>query len=374
MPSRVIITVSNDIATDNRVLRFAGVLAGGGDHVVIAGRQLKGSLPVDQLPYKCRRFNMLFKRSFMFYASLNIRLFFFLLFSKFDILVSVDLDTLPAGYLVSLVRNKKLVFDSHEYFTGVPELRERKFVRDFWKSIERIILPRLSFVITVNNSIAELYRGEYGSDSIVIRNVTERYDGPVMAREMIGASDDELLLVLQGRGLNMGNGGEPLIEAIKDIDRVRLMIIGGGDRLKKLKTMAEKDPLKSKIIFFPVMPWDTMMSYTAAADAGVALFEPGCTNLDLCLPNKLFEYIGAGLAVLANELKEISLVLNKYDCGVVIKYPDRKNITEAILFLRDNPERLKDMKRHSLIALEDLNWEKESEKLKSFISLVKDGI
>ncbi|HKL66904.1 MAG TPA: glycosyltransferase [Bacteroidales bacterium] len=372
MPSRVLITVSNDIATDSRVLRFAGILADGGDHVLISGRRLKGSLPVDHLPYKCRRFNMLFKRSFMFYASLNIRLFFFLLFSKFDILVSVDLDTLPAGYLVSLIKSKKLVFDSHEYFTGVPELRERKFVRGFWKSIERIILPQLSYIITVNDSISELYRGEYGSECVVIRNVSERYVGPVMAREMIGASDDELLLVLQGRGLNMGNGGEPLIEAIRDIDRVRLMIIGGGDRLKKLKVMAEKDTLKSKIIFFPVMSWERMMSYTAAADVGVAMFEPGCTNLDLCLPNKLFEYIGAGLAVLANELKEISLVLNKYDCGVAVEYPDRKNIAEALLFLRDNPDRLKEMKRNSLTAFGDLNWKKESAKLKSLISLVKD--
>lgn len=371
MPSRVLITVSNDIATDNRVLRFAGALASGGYHVSIAGRLLKGSLPVGQLPYKCRRFNMLFKRSFMFYAFLNVRLFFFLLLNKFDILVSVDLDTLPAGYLACVIKNKNLVFDSHEYFTGVPELCGRKFVKGFWKSIEKIILPRLSYIVTVNKSIADLYREEYGSDIVVIRNVSEGYTGPVMTRKLLEVSAGDLLMVLQGRGLNKGNGGEQLIEAIKDIDNVHLMVIGGGDRLNKLKSLAENDPLKGKISFYPVMPWNRMMSYTAAADVGISLFEPGCTNLDLCLPNKLFEYIGAGIAVLANELKEISLVLNKYECGLIIRYPDRENITRALKFLRDNPDRVKEMKNHSLTAFEDLNWDKESAKLMSLMSRVK---
>jgi len=81
----------------------------------------------------------------LFYANYNIRLFFYLLYSKVDILWSNDLDSLPANYLASKVKGKKLIYDSHEYFTEVPELVSRPDVQKVWESIEEIIFPKLTF-------------------------------------------------------------------------------------------------------------------------------------------------------------------------------------------------------------------------------------
>src|SRR5688500_271887 len=103
--------------------------------------------------YRTNRFRMFFEKGALFYAWFNVRLFWFLLFRSSDILVANDLDTLLPNYLVSKLKRKKLVYDSHEYFTEVPELISRPKVKAVWEHIERFIFPKLKYVSTVNHSI-----------------------------------------------------------------------------------------------------------------------------------------------------------------------------------------------------------------------------
>src|SRR6185436_13246094 len=116
-----------------------------GNKVVLVGRKLRKSLPLDSRPYKTIRFNLWFEKGPLFYASYNLRLFIFLMFNGADILLANDLDTLPANYLAARFNNIILVYDSHEYFTGVPELENRPLVKKIWKSIEQFIFPQLKF-------------------------------------------------------------------------------------------------------------------------------------------------------------------------------------------------------------------------------------
>ena len=109
------------------------------------------------IPEKHKLLRLMFNKGPLFYAEYNIRLFFFLLFKKVDILVANDLDTLPANYLISRIRKKILVYDSHEYFTEVPELVGRDFVRRVWSGIEKRILPKIKYSYTVCESIARIY-------------------------------------------------------------------------------------------------------------------------------------------------------------------------------------------------------------------------
>ena len=117
---------------------------------------------------------MLFKKGASFYAFYNLRLFFYLLFHKADVLLSNDLDTLLANHWAKKFKsNCKLVYDSHEYFVGVPELTHKPGIQKIWRRIEKKCLPKTDQRYTVNESIATLYKSEYGLDFEVVRNISD---------------------------------------------------------------------------------------------------------------------------------------------------------------------------------------------------------
>ena len=133
---RILISVTNDLTTDQRVEKACEVLSEIGYDVLLVGRKLKKSLPI-QRNYKTIRFRLLFNVGFLFYAEFNIRLFIFLLFTKKDLLFSNDVDTLLPNYIISKLQNKKLVFDSHELFSEIPELVHKKRVKNVWLFLEK---------------------------------------------------------------------------------------------------------------------------------------------------------------------------------------------------------------------------------------------
>ena len=96
-----------------------------GYDVTLVGRK-KNSQSLTSRPYKVIRFNMFFKKGFLFYMFFNLRLFFLLLFKKSDILISNDLDTIFPNFLVSKFKKSQIIYDSHELFTEVPELLSKK--------------------------------------------------------------------------------------------------------------------------------------------------------------------------------------------------------------------------------------------------------
>lgn len=366
MPKRVIISLSNDVITDQRVLKIAEVISESGSQITILGRKLPESLPVSLLPYRVRRFRMLFRRGYLFYMFLNIRIFLYLLFHKADILVANDLDTVLPNYLISRLRAKPMVFDSHEYFTGVPELISRPQVRAVWKRIERFTIPGINFIMTVNNSIAGLLKDEYNVDPLVVRNLSKRYNAVAVDREKIGFRNEELLLILQGRGINTGRGAEELLQAVLELDGVQLMIVGGGDVLNNLKELYAEGGSPDKIKFFPVMTWEEMMNYSCSADIGISLDKGDCINSKFSLPNKIFDYLNSGLAVIASDLPEIRIIVEKFNCGLLINRVNKDSVIKEICLLRDNRVLLKNLKERARLASGELIWDNEKAKVRDF--------
>ena len=139
---RIIISVTSDLYTDQRVHKTAITLQEMGFDVLLVGRKLPTSLSIKR-SYKTKRMRLIFKTEVWFYMEYNIRLFFFLLFTKTDVLLANDLDTLLSNFLISKLKRKLLVYDSHEMFCEGPELQGRKFVQSVWRFIERSIVPKL---------------------------------------------------------------------------------------------------------------------------------------------------------------------------------------------------------------------------------------
>lgn len=346
---------------------MATVINSLGADVTIIGRHLDKCCENDTFPYHTHRFRMFFRKGFLFYKFINIRLFFYLLFHKSHILVANDLDTLLPNFLVSKLKRIPLVYDSHEYFTGVPEIQNRPFVKWVWTTIEKSIFPRLEHIITVSDSIADQYEKQYGIRPTVVRNCAKRSEHiKSYNRSEIGVPEDFLLLILQGGGINIDRGGEELIEAVSRLEKVFLIIAGSGDVIGLLKEKAIELNSFDRIRFISKLPWEEMMRYTKSSDAGLSLDKDTNLNYHFSLPNKLFDYISAGIPVIAGNLPEVKKIIDENSCGICIPAVTPDEIGKAITRLRDDRILLNNMRLNSVSASESLNWDLESSKVKNF--------
>jgi hypothetical protein len=363
----VIVSVTNDLVTDNRVNKICSFLVSEGYSLTLVGRELSGSLPLNVRNYKTKRFSLLFTKGPFFYIEFNIRLFIYLLFHKSSLLVSNDLDTLLANYLASKFKSSKLVYDTHEYFTEVPELVENPFKQKIWLSVEKWIFPKLKNVYTVNESIAEIYTKKYKVPVHVIRNVAPNFvTSENKSRKDIGLPQDKFILIIQGSGINKRRGAEEAVEAMNFIKNALLLIIGSGDVLDELKSKVEKQQWREKVLFLPKMPYAEMMQYTRNADLGLAIDHTDILNHKLALPNKLFDYIQAEIPVLATEIIEIEKIIKKYNIGYVLHDGlTAIHIADKINQIRSKySNQIDELKINLKKAKSIENWDVELEKLK----------
>ena len=383
---RAFVAVTNDLSTDNRVHRTCMVLMELGYDVLLIGRELPQSLPLER-PYGTRRMKLLFNKGPLFYAEYNLRLFFFLLFARSkggrnnpstplgasvkNLLVANDLDTLLASHLAAKIRGTYLVYDTHEYYTEVPELVDRPAVRKVWLAIERWIFPKLRHIITVNESIANAYHQRYPQlqrrdiPINVVRNIPmHRELGPPGTRRELGLPEDKFILILQGSGINVQRGGEEAVMAMADLPEAFLLIVGGGDAWPVLQQMVAGQHLQDRVRLLDRMPYVEMMCYTRNADLGLSLDKDTNLNYRFSLPNKLFDYFRAHIPVLATDLPEVAAIVRRYDAGIIILKPDPQLIAQEVKRLIADPARRDALRRNAIFAADSLDGEREMDALK----------
>ena len=361
---RAIVSVINDLVTDQRVHRTCTTLTKMGFDVLLIGRRRRNSLPVAQREYHTKRMFLFFEKGVLFYAEFNIRLFFVLLFRKCDLFVANDLDTLLPNFLIKRLRKKNIVYDTHEYFTGVPELEGRPFVRNTWKRIEKWIFPKIKNIITVNDSIAGLYKAEYGKELAVVRNIPALKNNIlVKSKKELGIDETKSMIILQGSGINIHRGAEEAVLAMQFVNNAVLYIIGDGDVIDILKEISIEKKLGNKVTFIPKQPMERLLQYTVHADIGLTLDKDTNINYRFSLPNKLFDYIHAGVPVLASSLIEVEKIIREYNIGDIIENHDPVHIAEKLNNLLADNKRMNILKENCKFATTILNWEAEENKL-----------
>lgn len=359
---KVYISVTNDLLIDQRVHRTAMTLLESGAKPVLVGFRRPGSQVIPERPYRTCRLRPVFQKGFLFYASVNLRLFFFLLSRRSDILVSNDLDTLPAVFLAARIKSVPLVFDSHEYFTELPELADRRFVRRIWKGFEKKLLPKIQYGYTVCQSISNAYQDKYGIRLAVVRNL------PMASGEetgIHGQEEDRMqdLIIYQG-ALNMGRGLETMIMAMKYLDKYRLQIFGEGTITKDLVRLRDSLSLGSRVEFMGRVPFNELRTYTRRAALGISLEENIGLNYYYALPNKLFDYIHAQVPVLVSDLPEMRRIVTDYEIGQLVRDRDPESFARQVEEMMSSEELRKKWMKNLCFAAVELCWEKEADKLR----------
>lgn len=358
---KAIVSVTNDLYTDNRVHKVCTFLHNNGYEVLLVGRKRRSSVDLAPREYKTKRMRLLFETGAAFYAFFNLRLFFLLLSKKCDVLVSNDLDTLLANHMAKkFKRNCTLVYDSHEYFTEVPELVNRPSVQRIWLRIEKWIFPQLTHIYTVNDSIAKIYTDLYQKEIKVVRNISQRWQPEnIKSKQELDIPENVPLIILQGAGINVDRGAEEAVEAMQEVDAV-LMIVGGGDVLGQLKDRVKELGLESKVRFYGRRPYLEMMQFTYHADLGLTLDKDTNPNYKFSLPNKIFDYMHAGTPVVATNIIEVANVIRKNDIGFVLDRFTPDTLAKALVEIIKDPKRLDAMKTNCAKAAETENWENET--------------
>lgn len=365
---KIIVSVITDLVTDQRVHKVCTYFQQNGYDVTLIGRCFKNTIPLKQRNYKTTRILCFFRNGIAQYAEFNIKLLIKLSMTKADVFLSNDLDTLLPNYIQAKLRCKKLIYDSHEYFTGTPELIQKPLKRKAWKYLERVLLPRIKYMFTVNTSIAERYSNELGITMRILRNLPylNIKEG---SKVQYNFPTSKFILLLQGAGINTDRGVEELIGSMFFLpSNFLLILIGSGNAWESLKKKTDELELNEKVWFIEKVPFDVLKNYTRQAHLGLSLDKPNCLNYELSLPNKIFDYIHAGVPVLSSPIKEVKKIIDDYEVGMYIDEVSPRKIADAVLLIYNNPSKYQIWKQNTAKAATELCWEKEQHRLDGLLN------
>ena len=353
---KIIISVFNNLYTDQRVEKICKTLHNNGYEVLLIGNSWDG-LPEISRPYSFFRIQLNSKNLKLAYPEFNRKLYFELLKNadRNTILVSNDLDTIVANYLVSIKLNLPLVFDSHEIFTEMPSVKGR-FVQKIWRFIEKKYLPKLKYMMTASESYAKWFSETYQiSKPIVVQNFPKKTEN-----QFVTIESHPKVILYQG-AINPSRGLDKIIPAMKKIENAELWIAGNGPKFNEYQELSKSLHLENKIKFLGKLLPENLREITAKADVGLSIEENNGLSYYFSLPNKISDYIQAKVPVLVSNFPEMKKIIESYNVGEIIENHSENELSEKIstilkngkLFYSENLEK----------AANDLCWENEEPKL-----------
>lgn len=316
---------------DNRVLREARALAAAGHAVTVVelasvdgpsepGVSHVSALPPPPvkrwIPFKLHRLVSAFT-----IARAAARL-------RPDVVHAHDVAMLPSGWLAARVAGARLVYDTHEFALGVA-YRTRAFAL-LVRVVERLFVPRADAVITVSDGIAARLREIYRlrRPPVVVRNTADpagSAEGPGLRSEL--GLDPATPLVLHQGAPARDRGCFALAQAVEQLDGVHLVFLGEGQPEFMAQLRAGSN---GRVHFVPARPPEQLLAATAEADVGVTLLEDVSENHRLALPNKVFEYVAAGIPVVASDLPELRSLVQRYGIGELVDPADPASVAAGI--------------------------------------------
>ena len=377
--------VLNDFVHDSRVLKECKSLMNEGYSVTVfalhrdglSKESIQDGLKIQRLPLKTRKLPSFLKRLYLVQVMGYFELFIHFFFHTFrlrpvDFAHCHDLQALPLGVMIKIMgKTRSIIYDAHELETETKNFAKTSLWQLLAKKLERLLITWADACITVSKSIALDYVARYRCEEPrLVLNCPPYVDTIPQSnvlRQRLGISDTTRIFLYQGK-LSKERSISTLLDIFEHtpISRldVALVFMGHGNLETKVKGRA-KGPLNQIYFLRAVLPWE-VLPITASADIGLSLTENTCLSHFYSLPNKLFEYIMAGLCVIASDFPEISKIVKGYSCGEVVNVEDRSEICRVIENMATID--LAPYRKNARLAARVLCWEQQE---KVFLDLYR---
>ncbi len=283
-----------------------------------------------------------------------------------DVYHAHDLNALPVAWWARRRFGGKLVYDSHEIYTETTNMK--RLNRKIAAAAERFFIRRADEVITIHDTAAEELARRYAVPvPSVVRNCPRIPPGcerTSRLQEALGLKAGDLIVLYQG-GFALGRGLHNLLRAMVGLpDHMKLVMMGWGKIELELRSLAEElGLLDRQVFFFPPVPQEDLLHWTASAHVGVIPYQAVSLNNYLCMPNKLFEYMGAGLPVVASAFPELSRVIDGSSAGVTFDPEEPASIAAAMNKVLSDADLRARMSENARKAALVYNWENEEKTL-----------
>nr|WP_114455009.1 glycosyltransferase [Halopolyspora algeriensis] len=377
--ARILCISFSDINRDSRVLRQLDVLAelgdvttiGYGDKPQAATEHLEIDAGLPSLPQTSAGIALLASRRFdrVEFMAPAVRAALDLLEGRrFDVVVANEARAMALGHHVA--QGAPVVADMHEW---APEERAhvrswRLLVKPFMTHQCRKYLPKMTAVTAVNDSIGGLYRDRFGVHPHTVRNA-----GAFRELEPGEVREGRIRLVHSG-GAVPGRNLETLIEAVRELDStytLDLYLVPGRDDgryLNSIRALIAGDPRIS--LHPPVSPGelvDTLNQY----DVGIFSLPPLTPNHRFMLPNKIFDFVQARLAVVFGSAPETDRLISEHELGAIAADASAQAMRDTLAALDE--QQVRTFKQNADKAAEVLNSAEDSAVIRTVVGNLLPG-